>query len=243
VPAARYRLTVEMEDRFYSYPDGIVGREVRVVEAKPCAPIDIRIHSNGRIRGRLVDSAGRGVPFLSLDLADRSRRNMAAIFPDTRTRTDADGYFLFDRIEPGEYDIGLTLRRYAQRQDPNYAIFLQPTVPLDVGLEGDLDAGTIRIPDGVEIRQVTGVVVDEAGGPVPGVEVRVATPGKNLGVSSEPVLTDARGRFLFSVIAGRIQELVAEDRSGVSDRLTYRSARSPTFDGATLQSPVTLIVK
>ena len=243
VPAGRYRLTVETGDQFYSDPDDAVGLDVRVVDAKPCAPIEIRIHSNGRIRGRLIDSSGRGIPFLSLDLADRSNRNTVTLFPEARTITDAEGRFLFDRIAPGEYDIGLTLRRFLERPDPKYPIFLQSNLPIDVGLETSLDTGTIRIPDGIEIRQVTGVVVDEAGVPVSNVEVRVETRGRDRGVSSEPVMTDARGRFLISAIAGRIVELVAAERSGIGDRPGYRTARSPTFDAAVVQGPLTLIVK
>jgi hypothetical protein len=243
VPVGRYRLIVETADQFYSYPDASAGIEVRVVGPTPCAPIDIQIKSNGRVRGRLVDSMGRGVPFLSLDIGDRLRvESLGTISVAARTTTDADGRFQFERLAPGDYAIGLTLTRYPGRRDGDFAVRLGSDAAFPVGLEANIDAGAIRLPGDVHIRQVTGWVLDEASAPVPGVEVRVATPGRDLGVSSEPVITDREGRFMISTLAGRVHELVAEDRSAAGGRVTYRTARSPAFDAAVEPGPFTLIL-
>ena len=248
VPVGRYRLSVETGEQFYSAPDSSPGIDVRVVEATPCAPIDIQIKSNGRLRGRLVDAAGRGVPFLSLDVADRMRADsLDTISPVARTMTDADDRFRFERLAPGDYAIGLTLTRYPRRRDADFAVrfgshatFL---VGFDANTDANIDAGVIRLPTDVNIRQVTGWVLDDASAPVSGAEVRVESPGKDLGVSSEPVLSDPNGRFVISVLAGRLHQLVAEHRSAAGGRVTYRLSRSPTFDAANEYAPFTLILK
>lgn len=240
-PLGRYRLTVDSGDEAYSQPDASVGLDVRLVDAKACAPIAIRLWPNGRVRGRLVDSSGRPASFLTLDIANRV--NSFRPYPDARTMTDREGRFAFDRLAPGDYAIGLSLRRYVGRKDGDFAIRLGPDAQVSVGVAADLDAGTIRLPDTVEVRSVTGVVVDESGAAVPGAAVRVVTPGRNLGVSSEPVLTDAQGQFAIAVVAGRVHELVAEVRSGTGDSARYRSVRSSPFDVANSPGPVTIVVR
>ena len=234
VPPGRYRLTVEVGEQFYSQPDATSGIDVRVTEATPCAPIEIDVRSNGRVRGRLIDQAGRAVPFLNIDLAKGYRSE-----PNARVITDADGRFRFERLAPGDYELGLTFRRYGR--DKDFAIPLRPgAARFEVGLEADIDAGTIALPEGVVIRPVSGVVVDETGTPISNAEVRVETTGRTLGVSSEPVRTDAQGRFLISVVAGRVHELVAEAWSSADDRLTYRTGRSAAFDSASAPPALTL---
>ncbi len=243
VPAGRYRLTVTAPDGFHSWPDATAGRDVRVIDASPCAPIDIQIRSNGRVRGRIVDAQGQGVPLLSVDIADRWITQSSFTFPAARTMTDAEGRFEFTRLEPGEYDIGLTLRRNPQRGGADHAIVFTLPVPIDIGFGTIVDAGEVQLPDGVDVRQVSGVVVDGAGAPVSQVEVRAVSAGSNPGVASAPVVTDPQGRFRLAVISGRIHELVAEDRTHVANRSTYRSARSASFDTASAQSPFTLVLK
>ena len=244
VPTGRYRLIVETGEQFYSAPDAAAGLEVRLVDAAPCAPIEIQIRSNGRVRGRLLDSTGRPIPFLSLDIADRERVESPGTISDVgRTMTDADGRFEFERLSAGDYVIGLTLTRYPRRRDGDFAVRFGSDAAFQVGLEANIDAGAIRLPGDVRVRQVTGWVLDEASVPIAGVEVRVVTPGKEPGVSSEPVVTDSHGRFVISALAGRAHELVAEDRTAAGDRRMYRTARSPTFDTAVESGPFTLIVK
>ena len=240
-PLGRYRLTVDSGDGFYSQPDASAGLDVRLIDAKVCAPIDIRLWPNGRVRGRVIDASGRPVSFLTLDIANRA--DSFRPYPDARTTTDREGRFFFDRLAPGDYDIGLTLRRYVGRKDGDFAIRLGPDAHVAVGVEADLDAGTIRLPDTVHVQPVTGVVVDESGAGVPDAEVRVVTPGRDFGVSSAPVLTDSHGQFEIAVVGGRIHELMAEDRSMTGDRPRFRTARSATFDAAKSPAPVTLVVR
>ena len=240
-PLGRYRLTVESGDGVYSQPDASAGLDVRLVDAKACAPIDIQLWSNGRVRGRLIDSAGRPVSFLTLDIAKRA--DSFRPYPEARTTTDRDGRFAFDRLAPGDYEIGLTLQKYVGRKDEDFAIRLGSDAHVSVEAETDLDAGTIRLPDTVHVQSVKGVVVDEGGAPVADAEVHAVTPGRNLGVSSGPVMTDAQGQFAISIVAGRVHELVAENRSIVGDRPRFRIVRSPPFDVAKLPGPVTLVLR
>jgi hypothetical protein len=243
VPPGRYRMTVHVGEGLYSLPDARTGRVVRVTEPKACAPLDISVRSNGRLRGRVVDSQGNGLPFLTVDLTDRTAGSVIVRFPAARTITDGDGTFEFERVEPGQYALGLTMRRYPQRGGPDYAIVLKPETAIEIGLEAAVDIGTVRLQDDVDIRLVTGRVADESGAPTPNVEVRVTTPGPGFGVVSEPVVTDAHGRFQISVIGGRTHVLVAEDPTDAGDRLTLRTARSATFDAAATQGPFALVLK
>jgi hypothetical protein len=240
-PLGRYRLTVESGDGYYSQPDASAGLDVRLVDAKACSPIDIRLWSNGRVRGRLIDSAGRPVSFLTLDIAKRA--DSFRPYPEAQTMTDREGRFAFDRLAPGDYNIGLTLRTFVGRKNGDFAITFGADAQVSVGIEAELDAGTIRLPGTIHVQSVTGVVVDDVGEPVPNAEVRAVTPGRNLGVSSAPVVTDALGQFEIAVVGGRAHQLVAEDRSITGDRARFRTARSSPFDAAKSPGPVTMVVR
>jgi hypothetical protein len=243
VPAGRYQLFVDIADEFYSEPDAEAGIDVRVVEASPCAPIDIHVRLNRRVRGQVVDARGLGIPFLTVELAERGDAGSASRIPKAGALTDAQGRFGFQRLGPFEYELGLTLRRYPRQGDPDPAIFLLPRTPISFGSQANVDVGTLQLPDRVVVRAIPGIVRDEADSPVPNAEVRVEAPATPWGLSTLPVFTDAHGRFLISVVAGRTYKLVAEDRSIVADRPVYRTAKSAMFDAATNAEPFRLVVR
>ena len=63
--AGTYRISVEVPDRFYS--DAPVTT-VMLRDPRSCADVGVALHDNGRLTGRVVDSAGRPVAGLTLDL-------------------------------------------------------------------------------------------------------------------------------------------------------------------------------
>ena len=240
VPTGRYRLSLDLGDGFFSQPDVAAGIGLRVDDEDPCEPIEIRVQANRRIRGRLVDRAGRGVPFSTLEVAHVGP-DKAVWFPEARTLTDGEGHFVFERLNPAHYVLGMTLRRFHQR-DSGLELRLGPPA-LDLAMGTSVDAGLVRLPDNLDVHLMTGVVVDEAGAPVPNAEVRIESPGDESGVSSEPVFSDAQGRFVISAIAGRMHQLVAEDRGAIGDRVVYRTGKSTPFDAAAAREPFRLVVK
>ena len=76
-------------------------KAVLLVTPRPGVPmeIDIPVVGAGEVEGTLVKSGGGGFEGLDLELADASGRTIAA------TRTDFDGYFLFESVPYGEYSL------------------------------------------------------------------------------------------------------------------------------------------
>ena len=79
-------------------------KALQVVVPRPgvAADVDIPLVGGGDIEGALIKSGGVGFEGLDLELVDASGKVV-----DT-TRTDYDGFYLFDRVAYGEYSIRIS---------------------------------------------------------------------------------------------------------------------------------------
>lgn len=201
--AGGYEIAAKAPDGYESYP-----LTVQVETPRMCVPVDIRIVDTGRITGRAVDSSGRGVPDLQVDLA-LENRDPRRLLPGTDiVRSDEYGYFEFKRVAPGRYVVGLNLSDEPTEYRP-YARFVysatgsEPEV-LDLSLGESRDIGPWQVPAPLAMVPLIGRVVwrdGTAAGGV-GVELRDVTNGSKLG-ERQYGLTDAHGRFDFRVFTTR----------------------------------------
>ncbi|MHC4860520.1 MAG: carboxypeptidase regulatory-like domain-containing protein, partial [Planctomycetota bacterium] len=106
--------------------------------------------------------------------------------------TDEDGRFEIVGLTEGRYSLGVDAFGFLVAEVPE--------------VEAGKDAGVIRISRGLALA---GVLVDEAGRPLPGIElwVRGAGDPKDSGPSTAYGRTDAEGRFLLSGLAPGIYRL------------------------------------
>jgi hypothetical protein len=243
VPQGPYQLHVDVPTGLYmeTGPDA-GGMPIRISDRDACRTFDIRTRPDGRVSGRLIDAQGRPVPYMSIDIAQRSMTEQPAyMFPEARVTTDAGGRFSFKRLPPEEYNVGFALRRYPGRAatSDDVAILLKANVPIDVGPEAHVAVGDVVVPAELAIHFITGRVVDAEGRPLAGASVTAETQGQGLGVASLPVPTDDAGQFQVSMLGGRRQVLIARQIS----EATGVPRRSEPLDPATVSGPVRLVIR
>jgi hypothetical protein len=245
VPVGEYRLFTAVRDGVYAWP-GPEGRTVWLRDARGCGVMDIAVRPDSRIAGRLLDSGGRPVPFMSVELVAGRQLQSTSLSATTRTLTDERGQFEFKQLEAGRYAPGLTLRRNT-RSGVDTAVWISrdgtaTAYTTDVEPEGRVDMGDLRLPTDVSTLTVTGVVVRQDGTPVTGAEVRFIDPGPEMGTIGAPVTTAEDGRFSLSVIAGRTYRLTAEWFSPTLAPRRFVSARSEPFEAAGELKPFRLVI-
>jgi hypothetical protein len=245
VPVGEYRLFTTVREGVYAMP-GSEGRTVWLRDTRGCGAMDIAVRADGRIAGRLLDGAGRPVPFMSVELVTARQLQSTSLSATTRTLTDARGHFEFTQLDAGTYATGLTLRRN-KRDGVDTAVWISRDGTATAGMtdvepEGRVDVGDLRLPSDVSTITLSGVVVTAEGRPVSGAQVRFLDPGPAMGTIGAPVTTAEDGRFSLSVIAGRSYQLVAEWFSPTLAPRRFVTARSESFEAAGELKPFRLVL-
>ena len=83
---------------------------VEIVNRRACAEADFSVTPAGRIGGRVVDAAGRGIPRLNVEAtAADVDLDRVQFIPAVTDQSDAEGYFEFENLPPGDYIVGTNL--------------------------------------------------------------------------------------------------------------------------------------
>ena len=183
---------------------------------------------DGRVTGRIIDPAGRGVPGLTVELTVAARIDE----PGTdriRALTRSDGTFELARVPPGTFLVGINT------QHGGDGAFAQPRV-FYPGVEDPAAARTVTVaaggrvtlddfvlPSNVEYVRIEGVVLAPDGSPAAGARVFVKHDSEKSYITSEPATSDSSGRFVVALLAGAAWRLVAE-RSGGEERTWMESS-------------------
>ena len=182
---------VEVDHRRYAR----VRIEGWASDADSVDAVDFRLKRASTIRGRVVDETGRGVPAARVKASfllpaahlERTRRTGTAggatrprrmeTAHTERVRTDRFGRYEIEGVAPDTYTVQATASgRFVSSERAGVTIVpAQATVTVDLMLERGV--------------RVSGSVVDAAGKPLVGVELRF------LGRGMPRVLSDRRGRF------------------------------------------------
>jgi len=155
-PFRKFRLEIDP-------PPGFFPHEAEVETASEDRDLELHLLRAAQLRYRVVDKGGNPVPFAHVLVYEPGAGGRMALDAVPReTRADPAGEARFEALRAGEaaIDIGADLfrgRRLIARLPP----------------EGVVDGGTITLePAGI----ATGTVVDAAGAPLKGVQVRVLSP-------------------------------------------------------------------
>jgi hypothetical protein len=97
-------VTVGIDESSLADPMLVPRKALQVVVPRPGVPADVEIGlvGGGDVEGAIVKSGGIGFEGLDLELVGADGKTAAT------TRTDFDGFFLFERVPYGEYRIRLT---------------------------------------------------------------------------------------------------------------------------------------
>ena len=205
--AGTYRVSVHVPDAFYSDTPAMT---VTLRDPRSCAHVGVALHDNGRVAGRVVDSAGRPVGGLTLELG------LGGSGQGRRTVTDRDGRYALARMPSGRFVLSVpagpsraTGGRPMRVFHPGVDTLAAATrVTLAAGEERDL--ADFRIPDRQKYVPVSGVVFDADGRPAEGARVYLKGVGDDDRIVSEPVAADFVGRFVIAALAGTDYLLFAE---------------------------------
>ena len=222
--AGTYRISVEVPERFYS--DAPVTT-VMLRDPRSCADVGVALHDNGRLTGRVVDSAGRPVAGLTLDLGTagsgqgspspsfgEARRSLGG--GGRRTVTGRDGRYALARIPSGRFVLSVPAGPSRASGGRPIRIFHPGVATLAaatrVGLAAGehLDLADFRLPADQSYVPVSGVVFDADGMPAEGARVYLKGVGEDDRIVSEPVAVDFVGRFVIAALAGTDYLLFAE---------------------------------
>lgn len=180
LPHEQVDLTVEAE----GYPS-FAFRGARPATGEP---ILIQLIPGASLSGRVLTAAGAAAVgarvYLEPDIQTRMRGRIFSS-EDTRSRTDADGRFVFEHVLPGTWSLGASAGTEAVRTDP-----LELISGSERSIELHLHAQ----------EQLTVIVTASSGRPV--AEARVRLEPKDATRSSEFDTTDGSGRAQLEVRAG-----------------------------------------
>jgi len=197
----------------------IVENEVEVA-AHGCAETGFDLESDTRVRGRVLDAKGNPVAKMRLEMrgaaADKSNINTFR-----SAMSQADGYFEFKIVEPGDYRLGYHILNSGLQEDQPYGRTYLPGVATKATAtiirvkEGEALAGlTLQMPPPLSQRIVKGFVVWSDGQPVHGASVYVSLTEEGELSSFSSVQPDADGRFTLKLFEGLQYKVSAYRESG-----------------------------
>jgi Carboxypeptidase regulatory-like domain len=245
VPAGDYRLFVRVRDGVYAWP-GADGYPVTLKDNRGCAVAHVTVRPDSRVFGRLLDEAGRPVPFMPLGLVREAKMATEPLWDMRDVLTDERGRFEFMHFDPGRYVIGVA-QPYVTHDARDRVLWISRVgdgkpATVKVAAEQRLDVGDVRLPSGVATVALSGVVVDSGGKPVQGAHVRFRASNPDHFVMAAPTLSDNDGRFSLSVVAGRTYRISAEWHSTIPGATTYLSGESDPFEAVGEIKPLRLVL-
>jgi hypothetical protein len=232
--AGTYAVKIDLPDSYYVE---MRPNEAALLDARGCAHVSAIVYPNGRAAGRVVDSAGTPLPGLTIELTLPTGIDDRFGPERLRAVSDREGRYEFSRIPEGRFIIGINTRRTESGSLEDPRVFhpgvqqLADAARVVIGSGERVSLGDFVIPAAVRYVRVTGVVVDADGALAEGARVFLMGPGDEDDILTEPVSTDAYGRFALSARAGREYRVFAErarpgdrHRLDASDRLALAPA-------------------
>ena len=186
--------------------EGMVVRgegTVWVPHHRACVAVYASASDDGRVSGVIVDSSGHPVPFLPLTLKTARSAMHGGLAFDAISQKD--GRFEFRGIPPDAYVLRASERIW---RDAHAIAFESAFSTITMDPAERLDVGRAALPASARVVLIEGVVVDEAGKPVSGVEVAVKGPIPYESFS-DGIRTDVRGIFQVSLVSEQRYEFEA----------------------------------
>lgn len=180
------------------------------VAARGCAVTGFWLESDTRIGGRVLDAAGQPVVGMRLQ-ARAAPSNKSGNANLEYATTDADGYFEFKTVEPGDYIFGFRLISVSRGDEkmPYHRTYFPgvPTVEQARAVtvrEGErLRDLELRLPPALVEREVIGKVVWRDGRPAANVSISLSLfDVGDYALANYDLRTDENGRFALKLFEG-----------------------------------------
>jgi len=204
LPLGKYEVVARAPEGYEGVPHSL-----EIHDPRGCGALLLYVRYDGHVTGRVLDRSGGGIPGLPLDLVPTADVDKPGGSGNrVQVWTAVDGTFELRLVAPGEYLLGFNSVRdhdgqltFARAFYPGVA---EPTGAARVVVSAG-DRVRLRdfvVPDNIRLVTVQGLVVDEAGRPVPdaSIALRDNTEGRN--IIGPRFVTADDGRFAFSVVEG-----------------------------------------
>jgi carboxypeptidase family protein len=227
----KYALGVELPETYYSMQS---GQTVELSDTRACAAASVIVMHNGRVAGRVVDPAGRGMPGLSVELTVPLRIDEPFGAERIVALTKSDGTFELTGVPSGRFVVGINIRRPDAEQLFKPRLFYPGVEKLgDAGMVSVSGGGRVILDDLVlpphlKYVRLEGIVLGPDGSPAPNADVFIKDDADS-SYAGDSSVTDSSGRFLRAVLAGRSYRLFAERA-----RRTERTSSTESSDPVTL---------
>jgi hypothetical protein len=233
----RYSVTITVPTGYSTWR---TEREAEIHDGRGCAQTDFTLSPAGRISGRLVDTNGRGVYNVSVDVtAFDATIHPRYGFAPVEVRSDGNGYFDVEHLPPGHYIAAINLRDLPDEWNPYprtvYPASDEPPQVIELTLGQTVDLGPWVLPPPLKVVEVSGVITWHDGTPAAGVNVSASdvtgNPAERArgagGATSGP-----HGQFMIKLRERREYTFIARIGSGprlpvAAPRITTRSAVPP----------------
>ncbi len=223
--AGPHSVAIDVPPRYYGES---TTAAVELRDPRACADVEFTLAPDGRVAGRVVDSRGRPLAGLTVELSTLTQTQKRVAV------TDRDGRYEWTRLPAGRFVVGLTTGAQARGGKPG-RLFLPgvnavaSAVRLVVGEGGQVAAPEFRLPAAVKYVAISGFVLDADGTPAEGAQVYVKGANEGDRIVGEPVAADFVGRFTVTALAGDYV-IFAERKRGTrvdsSDQIRLVSAEA-----------------
>ena len=201
-------------------PDTQVGlinpSVVELRDARGCVETSGTVTNDGRVSGRVIDSSGRPVPGLTVDLTVPAGIDEPFGPERIRAATDADGRYELRRVPAGRFVVGVNTQRGSSGELQGPRVFHPGVESIAAATRVALAAGArrnlpdLRLPAGAAPVRVTGIVLDANGVPAIGANVYLKSAAEGAHILGEPIKTDSTGRFTLAAFEGLEYRIFAE---------------------------------
>jgi hypothetical protein len=197
---------------------------VELRDTRACAAVDFWLRYDGRVTGVAVNAAGEPAAGVSVELRAAASQRPIELGEVMTTKTDAGGYFAFGPVPPGQYVIGVTLRRMIESEVMYPRTFYRrkgdssDATVVNVGPGEHQQLDPLRLPRAAAARTLSGRVVWPDGSPVSRASVWLTDGDKDWQQVAVGTQTDSDGRFTF----------VVHDGFRYAAHASYRTEEDPT---------------
>jgi hypothetical protein len=234
-------------------PDGLYSEDwpktIDLLDERGCAEVHLAAFADGRVSGRAVDASGRQVAGLTIELTVAVGLDDPLGPQRLRDVTDSDGRYEIVHVPAGRFVVAINTERNRDGTLLQPRVF-HPGVPSLAGATGiSLKAGErvelrdFVLPRDLAYTSVSGIVLDSGGAPAADARVYLKGQADADYILSEPVVTDASGRFVLAAIAGRGYRLFAERLRKESGRVRFDSSEQISFTAAPSAAPFKLLLR
>lgn len=182
-----YSVSLDVPPAYYA---DVFQRVVRMDDVRACGEVTLAIAANGRVAGRVVDSGGKPVVGLTVQLATANGGQRQ------RTVTDRTGAYAFSRLPAGRFAIRAGTR--------------SPILRVAVGAGQSHEAGDLMLPPSARYVPITGFVLTSDGQPAEGARVFLKGADRESRIETEPAVADFLGRFTIAAAENAEHRLFAE---------------------------------